>query len=80
MDWFLYDDGLRHERVKQKMKRRQILQKLVYEKFYIHEKFLGTQNCRRKFFKNLLPEKHKQLRFKSRLKKSLPRKYQQIIW
>ena len=80
MDWFLYDNSLRHKRVKQKMKRRQILQKLVYEKFCVYDKFFGTQNCRRKFFKNLLPEKHKQLRFKSRLKKSLPRKYQQIIW
>ena len=44
----------------------------MYQKFYAHKKFLGTQNCRRKFIENLLPEKHKenmytkQLRFKSR--------------
>ena len=55
------------------MKRLQIPQKLVYEKFYVHEKILRTQNCRRRFIKNLLPEKRKenmetkQPRFKSRL-------------
>ena len=32
-------------------------QKLVYEKIYVHEKFLRAQNCRRKFIKNLLPKK-----------------------
>ena len=37
MDWFLYDNGLHHERVKYKMKRLQISKKLVYEKFYVHK-------------------------------------------
>ena len=40
-----------------KMKRLQAPQKLVYEKFYLHEKLLRTRNCHRKFIKNLLPEK-----------------------
>ena len=34
-------------------------QKLGQEKFYVHEKILRTRNCRRKFIKNLLPEKRK---------------------
>ena len=38
----------------------QILQKLVYEKFYVHEKILGTQNCGGRFIKNLVPEKRKE--------------------
>ena len=38
----------------------QIPQKLVYEKIYVHEKILHTRNCRRKFVKNLLPEKSKE--------------------
>ena len=42
------------------MKRLQIPQKLVYEKFYVHEKILRTGNCRHKFIKNLLPEKRKE--------------------
>ena len=42
------------------MKRPQIPQKLVYGKFYVHEKMLRTRNCRRKFIKNLLPEKRKE--------------------
>ena len=56
-----------------KMKRPQIVQNLVYKKFYVHKKILHTQNCRRKFIKSLLPEKRKenmetkQPRFKSRL-------------
>ena len=55
------------------MNRLQIPQKLVCEKFYVNEKILRTRNCRRKFIKNLLPEKRKenmqtkQPRFKSRL-------------
>ena len=55
------------------MKRLEIPQKLVYDKFYVHEKILRTRNCRREFIKNLLPEKRKenmyikQLRFKSQL-------------
>ena len=46
----------------------------MYEKFYVHKKILRTRNCRRRFIKNLLPEKRneniytKQPRFKSRLK------------
>ena len=42
------------------MKRLQIPQKLVYEKFYVHEKILCTRNCFPKFTKNLLPEKRKE--------------------
>ena len=42
------------------MKRQQIPQELVYEKFYVHEKFLRALNCRRNFIKNLLPEKCKE--------------------
>ena len=42
------------------MKQQQIPQKLVYEKFYEHEKNLRTRNCRCKFIKYLLPEKHKE--------------------
>ena len=41
------------------MKRLRIPQKLVYEKFYVYEKNLRTRNCRRKFIKNLLPEKQR---------------------
>ena len=37
----------------------QIPQKLVYEKFYVHEKILRTRHCRCRFIKNLLPEKRK---------------------
>ena len=32
----------------------------MHEKFYVDEKILSTQNCRRKFIKNLLPEKYKE--------------------
>ena len=42
------------------MKRLQIPQNLIYEKFYEHKKNLRTQNWRRKFIKNLLPEKRKE--------------------
>ena len=42
------------------MKRLQIPQKLVYGKFYVHEKILRARNCRREFIKNLLPEKRKE--------------------
>ena len=35
-------------------------QNLWHEQFYIHENILRTQNCRRKFIKNLLPEKRKE--------------------
>ena len=42
------------------MKRLQIPHKLKYEKFYVREKILRTWNCRRKFIKNLLPEKRKE--------------------
>ena len=42
------------------MKRPQIPQKLVYKKFYLHKKILRTRNYRRKFIKNLPPEKRKE--------------------
>ena len=42
------------------MKRPQIPQKHVYEKFHVHEKKLCTRKSRRKFIKNLLPEKRKE--------------------
>ena len=38
----------------------QIPQKLVHEKGYVHQKILRTRNCRRRFIKNLLPEKRKE--------------------
>ena len=43
------------------MKILEISQKLVYQKFYLHEKILCTQNCCRKFIRNLLPEKWKKI-------------------
>ena len=49
-----------HSSFKHKMKRLQIPQKLVREKFYLHGKILRTRNCCRKFIKNLLPEKRKE--------------------
>ena len=52
MNWVRYCEG--------ELKRLQIPQKLVYEKFYVREKILRTLNCRRKFVKNLLPEKRKE--------------------
>ena len=42
------------------MQKLQILQKVVYETFYVHEKVLWTLNCRRKFIKDLHPEKRKE--------------------
>ena len=42
------------------MKRLQMPQKLVYEKFYAHENILRTRNCRHEFIKNLPPEKRKE--------------------
>ena len=42
------------------MKKLQIPQKVVNEIFYEHEKILRARNCRRKFIKNLLPEKRKE--------------------
>ena len=65
----------RSSNFKHKMKRQQIPQKLVYEKFYVHEKTLRTQNCHHKFIKNLLPEKCKEnmeikkKQFKSQMEK-----------
>ena len=38
----------------------QIPQKLVHKKFYVNEKILRTRNGRRRFIKNLLPEKSKE--------------------
>ena len=49
----------RNRNFKHKMKRLQIPQKLVYETFYVHEQILRARNCRRKYIKNLLPEKCK---------------------
>ena len=48
------------------MKRLQIPQKLLYKKFHVHKKILPTRNYtkilpyRRKFIKNVLPEKRKE--------------------
>ena len=50
----------RNSNFKHKLKRLRIPQKLVYEKFYVHEKILRTRNYRRRFIKNLLPEKRKE--------------------
>ena len=47
----------RNGNFKPKMKRLQIPQKLMYEKFYVHKKILRTRNYRREFIKNFLPEK-----------------------
>ena len=47
----------RNSNFKHKMKRLQISQELVYQKFYVHEKIFGTRNCHSEFIKNLLPEK-----------------------
>ena len=43
-----------------KMKRLQIPQKLVCEKFCVTENILRIRNCRCKFIKNFLPEKRKE--------------------
>ena len=51
---------MRNSNFKYKMKRLQILQKPLHEKFYVHEQILRTRDCRRKFTKNLLPEKRKE--------------------
>ena len=50
----------RNSNFRHKMKRLEIPKKVVHEKFYLHEKILRTRNCRRKFIKNLLPEKRKE--------------------
>ena len=50
----------RNSNFKHKMKRLQIPQKLLHKNFYVQEKRLHTRNCRRKFIKNLLPEKRKE--------------------
>ena len=42
------------------MKRLQIPEKLVYEKFYVHVKILRMRNCRSNFIKNLLTENPKE--------------------
>ena len=51
----------RNSNFKHKMKRLQILQKLVYEIFYVHGQILRIRNCNREFVKNLLPEKRKEI-------------------
>ena len=50
----------RNSNFKHKTKRLQIPKKLAHEKLCEHEKILRTRNCRRKFIKNLLPEKRKE--------------------
>ena len=45
---------------KHKVKGLQILQKLGYEKFYVHEKILRARNYGLKIIENLLPEKRKE--------------------
>ena len=50
----------RNSNFKHEMKRLQIPQKLVYEKFYVHDKILRICNSRRILIKNLLPEKSKE--------------------
>ena len=50
----------RNSNFRHKMRRLEIPQKPVHQKFYLHEKILRTQNCRRKFIRNLLPEKPKE--------------------
>ena len=63
----------RNSNFEQKMERLQIPQKFVCEKLYVLEQISRARNCRRKFVKNLLPEKRKenmqtkQPRFKWRL-------------
>ena len=42
------------------MKRLEMQQELDHKKFYVHEKNLRTRNYRRKFIRNLLPEKRKE--------------------
>ena len=50
----------RNSNFKHTMKRLQIPQKLIYDKFYVHEKILRARNCSSKFIKNLLTEKRKE--------------------
>ena len=52
----------RNNDFKHRMKRWEMPQKLGHDKFYVHEKILRSRNCRRKFIKNLLPEKRKKKR------------------
>ena len=58
--WKPSSKHFRNKNFKHKIKRLQISQKLVYGTFHVHEQILGTRNCRRKFIKNLLPEKRKE--------------------
>ena len=51
---------LRNSSSKHKIERLSIPQELISDKFYIQEKLFRTQKCRRKFVKNLLPEKRKE--------------------
>ena len=53
-------EHFRNSNFKHKVKRLQIPQKLVYEKFYVHGEISPARNCRREFLKNLLPEKRKE--------------------
>ena len=45
---------------KHKIEKLSIPQKLVYGKLYVNEKILRVRNCRRRFIKNLPPEKRKE--------------------
>ena len=51
----------RNSNFKHKMKRLQIPQNLVDEKFYEQEKILRARNYHRRFIKNVLPEKRKEI-------------------
>ena len=50
----------RNSNFKLKIKTVQISQKRMYDKFYIQKHIIRAPNCRRKFIKNLLPEKCKE--------------------
>ena len=52
--------NFRNSNFKHKMTKLQFPQKLVYEKFYVHENILRTRVCRRNFIKNSLTEKRKE--------------------
>ena len=71
----------RNSNFKDKTKRLQIPQKLLHEKFYVHEKISCTRNCCRKFIKHLPTEKRKEDMYakqpllKLRLKNELIRRY-----
>ena len=49
--------------------------KSCVQKILRSQKILRTRNCRRKFIKNLLPEKRKENMYKSRFKSRLNKNY-----